>query len=116
MVKTVRNQIIHIIYIDGFNFETVQSIANDTIHAFELFLAAELNFSEHDTDRNNKLYKNLMIQIFYEAAGIIFTFLTLHGFDPMGIEHRQYNRNQENNNQTGKRKIFDQPKRLDSFF
>ena len=57
-----------------------------------------------------------MIEIFDEAAGIIFAFLLLQRFYPVGVEHRQNNRNQKNDHQPGEGKIFHQTKRLDSLF
>jgi hypothetical protein len=48
--------------------------------------------------------------------GIILAFLALHRFDPMGIEHRKYDRNQKNNDQPGECKILDQPKWGNAFF
>lgn len=47
---------------------------------------------------NNELQKNLMVEVFYQEKGIIFTFLDLHLPGPMNIEGRQDNRPRHNNN------------------
>ena len=57
-----------------------------------------------------------MIQIFDQKAGVVFTFLLLHGLCPVGIEQREDQRSNEYYDQACKRKIFDQPERLDFFF
>ena len=94
----------------------MQGAANDGVHALKLFGCAELNFPEHNTHGNNNLDKHLVVQVFDETVGIILAFLPLERFDPVGVEHRQDDRHQKNNDQPGERKIFHQAKRLDSFF
>ena len=94
----------------------MQGAANDFVHALELLGCAELNFSEHYPHGNDNLNKHLMIEVFDKTVGIIFAFLPLQCFDPVGVEHRQNDRNQKKNDQPGEGKIFNQAKRFDFFF
>ena len=94
----------------------MQGTAHDSVHALELFRGAELNFPEPNTHGNDYLNKYLVVQIFDETVSIVFAFLSLQRFDPVGVEHRQQDRNQKNDDQPGKCKILNQAKRLDSLF
>ncbi len=94
----------------------MQGAADHIVHAFELLRGAELNFPEHDAHGNYYLDKDLMIQIFNQAVSIVLALLSLQRFDPVGVEYRQNDGNEENHHQSGEGKIFYQPKRLDSLF
>ncbi len=90
--------------------------AHHIIHAFKLILIAELNFAGHHDDGNNKLQKHLMIQVLDHHMGIVLAFFALHGFDPVGIEQRKDQGHQKDDNESAKRKIFNESKRFDFFF
>ena len=57
-----------------------------------------------------------MVKIFDQKAGVVVTFFFLHGFRPVHVEQRKNQCPDKYYDQACKRKIFDQPERLDFFF
>jgi hypothetical protein len=76
----------------------------------------ELNLAEFQSNWNDELQKDLVVKIFDQKAGIVFTFLLLHGPCPVGVEHEEDQRAAKYNDQAYKCKVFDQSERFDFFF
>ena len=54
--------------------------SDDLIHAFKLFFVTKLNFAELQCNGDDKLQKDLMVKIFDQKAGEVFTFFFCMAF------------------------------------
>jgi hypothetical protein len=80
----------------------VNGITDDPIHHFGLFFLSQLDATEPPADRDNKILKDLVIQIFTNKKSIVF--ITLHE-DVFGFLGNDNGKGKTENDQDDKARV-----------